>query len=101
MPTPNIAATILRQMGGPGRICAMTGAHTFIDHGNGVSFKFKNRLRSRGNFVKVLLSADDTYAVEFWNIAGLKFKTVREESNIYADGLIELFEQQTGMYLTL
>jgi len=40
-----IAETILEQMGGAGRLIQFTNAHTFIDHGNGLSFKFNNVTR--------------------------------------------------------
>ena len=41
--TPNVAATIARQLGGTGRISAMVGAFNMLDHGDAFSFRFKAR----------------------------------------------------------
>ena len=97
----SIANTILKQMGGAGRLRAMIGAKHFVDGGDTLSFKFPNRKRSRGNGVRVTLRPDDTYDMEFLSIAGSKIKTVKKYSGIYADQLISTFENQTGLYLHL
>jgi len=93
-----IARTILQQMGGMGRIVAMTGA-TFASVENGVRIYFKNRQPSRGNIVQVVLAADDTYTVTFYNRRAGTTKVVREVEDVYCDQLIDLFERQTGYYL--
>ena len=97
----SVSATILTQMGGQRRLSVMTGAYGFIDHGDGVSFKFKNRKSSRGNHVKVTLDKSDTYTVEFSSIRGLNFRVVKELHGIYASALKDVFEKQTGLLLTL
>jgi len=97
----NIANVILDQMGGAGRIRCMTGAKQFIAIEKGLQFKFPNRQRSRGNFISVVLDADDTYTVTFRNHTAKASKIVREESGIYWDQLKELFENQTGLRLSL
>jgi hypothetical protein len=94
-----IAKTILNQMGGINRISAMTGAFNFLEGKNEVRFKFKGS--KKANHVRVQLDADDTYTVTFSKIRGLKFAEVAKFSGIYNDGLIDLFERTTELYLSL
>ena len=101
MSNNTIAKTILQQMGGTGRICAMTGAKRFVDHGDGVSFRFPNKAAGRPNHVKITLNGSDLYDVRFIRIRGTNFKTTQELSGVYCDMLKELFETQTGLYLSL
>jgi len=94
-----IANTILQQMGGGGRIRAMTGAKQFVAHPDGVAFRFPNR---RGaNHVKVQLTAADDYVVTFTRIAGAKCTVVEEAAGVYAEDLKPMFERVTGLYLSL
>lgn len=96
---PNIAKTILEQMGGIRRLVMMTGAKNFVDHGNGVSFKFPNK---RGpNHCKVTLDPSDTYTVEFGRMRKYELTNKDEMEGIYWDQLKNLFEEKTGLYLTL
>jgi len=99
----SVAGTILKQMGGPGRLKAMLGAKHFIDHGNALSFQFPNRKRSKGNYVKITLRGDDTYDMEFSAISGggTKVKKVKTYSGIMFDQLQPLFTEWTGLYLRL
>lgn len=97
---PEIAATILRQMGGIGRIRAMTGAKNFIDYGNGVSFQFPNKAAGRPNLCKVTLRPEDTYLVEFGRHRGTTYKVLKTLDGVYGDMLKSLFEQESGLYLS-
>ncbi len=92
-----IGRTILDQMGGVGRIRAMTGAKLFRLLPDGVLFTFPNPHRSRGNGVRITLQPDDEYKVEF--LSGNR--PVKTYDGIGDDNLIELFEKQTGVYLHL
>ena len=84
-------------MGGMGRIKAMTGAKNFSITELGVQFQFPNRQRSRGNAVRIDLNGKDLYDVSFYNGSRL----VKEYKDIYFDQLMDIFEEQTGLYLTL
>lgn len=118
-----VATTVLQQMGGMGRIHAMTGAKNFVrgmDNGKPwVSFEFPNRGRSKPNYVKVILEPDDTYTVEFgrkkpisWKGAAVAkeegrqptmedfYTKLSEHPDIYAEDLKGLFENETGLYLS-
>lgn len=98
-----IAHTILNQMGGQGRLTAMTGAKNFMSHEDGVSFKFP---RKNGvNYLRIILSPYDTYNLEWGYIAkksGVPTYTKKSEFNdVYADQLCEIFEKETGLYTSL
>jgi len=96
--TNTIATTILKQLGGAGRLNAMTGAYNFRDLGNGVSFRIKNQ---RANYIKVTLNGMDLYDLEVGRIRGTDYKVVASHDNIYFDQLKPLIEKATGMYLSL
>jgi hypothetical protein len=93
-----VAQTILQQLGGAGRLNAMTGAYNFIDRGNGLSFKIKN---ARANYIKITLNANDLYDVEVGRIRGNTYKVVKEANDLYFDQLKPFIEESTGMYLSL
>jgi DNA repair protein RadC len=92
-----VASTILEQLGGIGRIKAMTGAYNFVDIGNGVSFRIKNQ---RANYVKIKLNSMDLYDLEIGRIRGDNYTIVSEYDNVYSDQLKSLIEKSTGMYLS-
>ena len=118
-----VAMTILSQMGGVGRIQAMTGAKNFAyfdEKGvKGVSFNFPNR-GNKPNFVKITLDeGTDTYTVEFGKKKPISWKRMEkiaeagrdpkaedfytklsEHTGVYWDMLKELFEKNTGLYLS-
>jgi len=93
-----VANAILQQIGGSGRLRAMTGAYNFIDLKNGLSFRLKN---SRANFVKIMLNSMDLYDVEVGRIRGDTYKVVAEQNGLYNDQLKKFIEQHTGLYLSL
>ena len=105
-----IADTIIQQMGGFGKITAMTSANTFLSHPEGgVSFKFKGSRKA--NYVKIILNSMDLYDLEFGKIGTKKtefpgvrmptYKVVREFDGAYNDMLKSIFEETTGLYLSL
>ena len=92
-----LANEIIRQLGGAGKLKMFTGAKNFIALDNGVSFRIGNR---KTNYVKIVLNSMDTYDVTFALLRSGKMVNVREFNGIYNDGLKELFERETGMYLS-
>lgn len=92
-----IGTTILKQMGGTGKLAAMVGAKQFVtgitDGGalGGVQF----------NKVQILLMPDDTYTMVFWFTRGGSSKKIKSVSGVYADKLKSVFESTTGLYLSL
>lgn len=93
-----VAQEILKQLGGAGRLKMFTGANQFVAYPSGVSFRIKNRSI---NYVKITLNAMDTYDVYFAKVSGAKMINEKEFNNIYNDQLVSLFEENTGMYLSL
>jgi hypothetical protein len=103
MNAQQVAQTILRQLGGSGRLASMIGAYNFAHStdpdGFSVQFRFKG---SRvANFVKITLSPDDCYAIEFGMIRKTAYEQGKCLQMIYADQLIEIFENHTNLRLRL
>ena len=95
-----VANTILFQMGGRGKISAMTGAEFSISSSDlGVSFRFK--MFTKANHCKITLNWDDTYTMTFTKIKKFDFVTVKEISGLYHDMLKHTFEEFTGLRLSL
>lgn len=96
-----VANTILSQMGGAGRLAAMTGAKHFAGSENKVSFQFKGSRKA--NAVSVELEPSDTYRVKFFKINARKLDlaVVNEVEGVYHDQLVPIFERTTGLYLSL
>ena len=99
--SPEIAATVLRQLGGTSRLAVMIGAKNFLDLGAGASFKFARGKRRGPNYVKIRLNGLDLYDVEFGAVRGYTYKVCGEFSNVCVSQLHELFEGETGLYLSL
>ncbi len=119
-----VAMTILDQMGGVGRLKAMTGAKNFMyfdEKGvKGVSFDFPNR-GNKPNHIKITLDeASDTYNIEFGKKRAISwkrmarmheegketsmsdfYKVTSTHTDIYNDALQDVFEHYTGLYLRL
>lgn len=91
-----VGKTILQQMGGPGRLAAMLGTRHFGWLPNGVQFKWPNKQRSRGNVVRITLRNDE-YDMEFFNGE----KSVKKYEGLQASQLVDVFEKQTGWYLSI
>jgi hypothetical protein len=99
MTNVEIANTILKQLGGTGRLNAMTGAKNFVAIENGVQFKIGRNSKSI-NTVIIRLNGRDLYDVEFGRTRKYEFKVVNRIEDAYNDMLKDLFESNTGMYLT-
>ncbi len=108
-----VAQTILAQLGGAGRLAMMVGAKNFVSTPNSVSFKLGGGAKKGINGVRITLDPSDTYTVQFLKISrasgrvssiGLPAaapRVVAEFTDVYADRLMDVFEQATGFYLTL
>lgn len=97
-----VAETIARQLGGGvGRLSATIGAHSFSGGRDSLQFRFRARARNGSNSVRIVLEPSDTYRVEFWSIRGASAKLKKAFDDVYADSLRGLFENETGLYLSL
>lgn len=101
-----ISQTILTQMGGYGRLSAMIGIYNLLttdDPEPGLVFMFKG---SRvANKCKVsYLPGPDLYKFELFKYTPVRYShcpCVYQLTDVYADMFIDVFEQETGLYLTL
>jgi hypothetical protein len=97
-----VANTILAQLGGSGRLVQMIGAKHFVGSANALTFQFAGRgARNQSNCIRITLDPWDTYTVEFLSCRGVKVTPKGTFTDIYADGLRELIEHETGLYLSL
>jgi len=94
-----VANTIVNQMGGMKRLRLMVGADKFVGDANGVQFSFKgNRTMNRA---RIDLNGLDLYDIAFWKFGKSSFDKISEHTNVYFDQLIDFFESETGLYLSL
>lgn len=99
-----IANTIIEQLGGYGKLKAMTGAKDLVALDSGVQFGIGKNCNNI-NKVRIVLTSLDLYELQFLSIRKKRNTwdwavTVKAEySQVYADQLVDLFEEATGMYL--
>jgi len=95
----SVARTILQQLGA-NKFAAMTGARSFLDLGNGLSFKLPGAsgFTKQGiNYVKIILDPSDTYTMEFGRVRGGNYKIIHTEQGVYFDQLQPIFTATTGL----
>jgi hypothetical protein len=100
------AEIIMQQLGGGRRLSIMIGARNFFSDNDGrtLLFSFPNKKRSAPNFIQITLTERDDYRIEFGRksrSAAIGYKVIAEYDGIYCDQLVSLFEEVTGLYLTL
>jgi hypothetical protein len=96
-----IAAEILNQLGGS-RFVAMTGAKMFTSGDRSLRFRLPSRFATNGiNFVRIILTDSDDYAIEYGKVWGLKYQPLGMQTGIYADTLRASFTAATGLDCTL
>lgn len=95
------ADIILAQLGGSRRLRVMIGASDMMSTDEGRTLAFKFKASPVANFVRITLTARDTYDVRFAKIRGLKMKEVGEMADVYADTLKRAFESFTKLALSL
>jgi hypothetical protein len=95
-----VANTIILQMGGHGKLSAMVGA-TFSLSTNtlGVTIKFKGSRKM--TICTIKLNGLDLYDMTFSKIRKYELITVSTHENLYADMLKSMFENETGLRLSL
>jgi len=93
-----IARTILQQLGG-NKFTAMTGSHSFVNRGDGLSFQVR-RNKAKATHCVIALRGDDTYTVEFWKLgrgANFGMHKLNETAGAYAEDLQRIFTEVTGL----
>lgn len=96
-----IAQTIIQQMGGMGRLVAMIGARDFVAIDQGLQFGFKGCRKA--NKCQITLTHDDTYTLALFKFNNRTWDCpeVFRIDGAYWDMLKPVFEQETGLYLSL
>lgn len=98
-----IAETILRQLCRR-NIRAIIGAKNILALGNGVAFQHMPGVSPSGkkvNYTEIVLDPSDTYTMRVGKKGKFLVEWTYEISGLYAEGLQRVFEQQTGLYLTI
>lgn len=100
-----ITQTILSQLGR--QFNMMMGVNerpVYGDDGDGniyVRVKIDSGATKGIRYITITLTADDLYTVEFAKIYRREWKVISAHAGIYNDMLIDLIEDETGMYTTL
>ena len=84
---------------GANRLIAMIGAKNIAKDDNSVMFKFMRGAKNKANYVKITLTHDDLYSVEFGKIHGLDYKIINCVDGLYNDQLFDFFQDETGLAL--
>lgn len=97
-----IAETTIMYLGGTGKLKAMIGATSFsYDEQGTLTFMFK--MFAKANLIRLVLDSSDTYTMKFekYNRRTGKIASHKEFEGLYFDQLKEVFERETGLYLSL
>ena len=92
-----IAKIILAQLGG-NKFRVMTGAKSFVATDSGLGFRLPSRFAKNGiNVVKITLTPDDLYNMQFAKLIGSKFKVISEVEGLCWEDLRCQFTAATGL----
>lgn len=94
------AKIILGQLqdGSRGMFSLMTGAKNFTSMNDGRTLFFSIGSNPMGvNRVTITLNGMDLYDVAFQRLRGLELKPLHVSENVYAEDLLRLFREHTGM----
>lgn len=93
-----VAQQIISQLGGINRLAAMIAINRIAYSDNSVKFMFKGSRKA--NLVQITLDASDTYTMKFYRIRG-EIKPVNELNGLFNNQLKSVFENETGLRLSL
>jgi len=98
-----VAQTILEQLGGQ-MFLRMTGAKHLLGDANSLHFQLPRTpefVKDGITHVKITLRSDDTYALEFFRVRGVKVSEVAKHEMIHVDMLRSTFTERTGLECSL
>lgn len=94
----DIANTTFNQIGGRQAMVLIGGRASCM--GDTLNIQFKGCRKS--NVVKIEYSHGlDLYTMTFYKMAKYELKEVSKHEELYCDMLINIFEEETGLFLTL
>ena len=92
------ARTIAEQIGS--KAFFMIGAKNLVASENGLTFKVGRNTKGVSH-IRVTLTPEDLYKMEFISVRGTSVKTKAEVEGIYFDMLNKMIEANTGLYTSL
>lgn len=94
-----VAKTILAQLGG-NKFVVMTGARNIAgsEQDKSLSFKLPMKTKNQCNYVRITLTPNDLYRVEFFSLRATTLKVKGSVDDVYCDQLLNTFENATGIY---
>lgn len=95
-----IANNILAQFGG-NKFCAMVGVSAMVYGENSLTLSIGRGALNKANKLRVTLSADDLYTVEFFSVRGINCNSKGKTEGVYADSLRDVVKRATGFDLSL
>ena len=97
---PNIAKTILQQLGG-NKFISTTGAKNFTNIPNGLSFKIAitgaGITKQNINYIKIIMNSSNTYTMEFGITRITEYKIINTIKDVHAEQLQKIFTRETGL----
>ena len=95
-----IAETIVKQLGGAGKLQMFIGLKQVLTEGNGVTLVFpKPKHAGAVNRVRITLNGKDLYDMEFIRTRGKTVKVVSQFDDVFAEDIRDRFEEGTGLYI--
>jgi len=89
----------INQMGGQGKLRAMVGAEFYTNGTQKLTIRFKGSRKY--NTLEITLNFMDLYNMRFGQVGKNGFKEKKVIEDVYNDMLKPIFEQTTGLYLSL
>lgn len=101
MSDSSVAKIIVNQLGG-NTFRLLTGAKDFVTGKDRVTFKIGKNPK-KITHVRITLGGNDLYTVQFmkWNGRKAEMNVVKELKSVYNDMLQDVFEENTGLYVTM
>ncbi len=99
----SIPQTILSQLGGGG-FALLTGSKNFTTSHEERALTFQPGANPKSvTHIEIILEPSDTYRMRFsrLNSRTCELATLAEHTEVYAEDLLDIFEQETGLFATL
>lgn len=89
-------------LGGIQRLIVMCGAKLFVAINGGIRFALPKSHGNKWNKVEIFINDSDEISINFFNL-DKDFKVVAsvEHDNIPFENVMDLFERETGLFLTI
>ena len=95
-----IANTIISQLGGLNKLRAMINAKNFATDGEDLQFQFSGS--KIFNMINIKYNSNlDLYNVTLYKFWNLEIKNKKSFDNVYCDMLVNIFESETKLRLSL